>query len=223
MLLLGIWLGAGLLMTWVATDNFDSVDRALKASSKLAEQAVNDIGPERAKVFLRYHSSEQNRNYFRMWGVVQLVLGIFLLLVILFATNANKLLTVITLGLLSISALQHFLVTPRIIDLGRALDFANVDEMRDERRGFWNYHRAYAYMEMAKFGILLVLAGNFIVSSGERRKRRRRSHELNMIDDAEDSHVNRRVRTTHRRHRGESLSREQNEVADAGVDSVESD
>lgn len=223
MLLLGIWLGAGLFMTWVSSDNFDSVDRALKASSKMGEQAVNDIGFERARVFLRYHSSEQNRNYFRQWGLAQLVIGVFLLIVVLFATNANKLMTALAAGLFAISALQYFLVTPRIIDLGRALDFANVDEMRDERRGFWNYHRAYSYMELGKFAMMLLVAGRLVVSSGERRKRRRRSNDLDMIDDAENSHVNRRVRTAHRRHRGEPLGGEQDKVADAGVDSVERD
>lgn len=223
MLLLGIWLGAGLLMTWVATDNFDSVDRAMKPATKVAEQAVNDIGVERARAFLRYHSSEQNRQYFRTWGAAQLFLGVFLLVVVIFATNANKLMTGLAGGLLAISALQYFLVTPRIIDLGRALDFANVDEMRDERRGFWNYHRAFSYMELAKFGIILFVAGRLVVSSGERRKRRRRSYELDMIDDAEDSHVNRRTRAANGRHRGEALGTEEDEVADTGVDSVERD
>jgi|RhiMetdeSRZDD1v2_1073273.scaffolds.fasta_scaffold598184_1 hypothetical protein len=223
MLLLGLWLGAGLFMTWVATDNFDSVDRAMKPATKVAEQAVNDIGAERARVFLRYHSSEQNRFYFRQWGLVQLVLGVFLLVVVLFATNASKLMTSIAGAILAITGLQHFLVTPSIIELGRALDFANVDEMRDERRGFWNYHRAYSYMELAKFGMMLFAAGRLVVSSGERRKRRRRSNELDVVDNTENRHVNRRVRTAHRRHRGEPLRRDENEVADAGVDSVERD
>lgn len=223
MLLVGIWLGAGLFLMWMMQDQYNTVEQALKPTTKVGEQAVNDIGVERARVFLRYHGAEQVRSALYAWGLAQLVMGVFLLLVLLFATNANKLMTGVAMALLALTALQHFLVMPRIMELGRALDFANVDEMRDERRGYWNYERTYAYMEFAKFGLLLLVAGRLVVSSGDRRRRRRKSSELDMIDDAQNGHVDRRVRTSHRRHRGEALGGEEDEVADTGVDGVERD
>lgn len=223
MLLVGMWLGAGLFLIWMVREQFNTVDRALKPTTRVGEQAVNDIGVERSRVFLRYHAAEQSRAYLYMWGLAQLVLGGFLLIVLLFATNANKLMTGVAVALLALSALQHFLVMPRITELGRALDFANVDEMRDERRGYWNYERTYSYLDLTKFGLLLLVAGRLVVSSGERRRRRRKSGELDVIDDAQNGHVDRRVRTSHRRHRREAFRGEEDEVADTGVDGVERD
>jgi len=223
MLLVGIWIGAGLFLMWMLQDQFTTVDRALKPTTRVGEQAVNDIGVERARVFLRYHAAEQSRSYLYMWGLGQLVLGGFLLVVLLFATNANKLMTGVGLMLLALSALQHFLMMPRITELGRALDFANVDEMREERRSFWNYERAYSYVDLAKFGMLLLVAGRLVVSSGERRRKRRKSSELDVIDNAQHGHVDRRVRASHRRHGGEAFRGEQDEVTDSGVDGVERD
>lgn len=223
MLLVGIWLGAGLFLIWMVREQFNTVDRALKPTTRVGEQAVNDIGVEKSRVFLRYHAAEQSRAYLYQWGFAQLVLGGFLLVVLLFATNANKLMTGVAVALLALTALQHFLVMPRITELGRALDFANVDEMRDERRGYWNYERTYSYLDLAKFSLLLLVAARLVVSSGERRRRRRKSGELDMIDDAQNGHVDRRVRSSHRRHRREAFGGEEDEVADAGVDGVERD
>jgi len=223
MLLLGLWLGAGLFMTWATADSYDSVDRALKPVTRSGEQALNDIGVERARVFLRYFAAEQNRYQLRQWGLAQLVLAVFLLLVLLFATNGNKWMLALSAGMLAAVILQQFAIRPRVIELGRALDFASVDEMRDERRSYFNYQKGDSYLEFGKITMLLVIGGRLIVSSGERRKRRRRSGEVDAVDNTENGHVDRRVRTSHRSHRGEALGGEQDKVAGAGVDGVEGD
>ena len=75
----------------------------------------------------------------------------------------------------------------------------------------------------ARVGMLLLVAGRLVVSSGDRRRRRRKSNELDVIDDAQNGHVDRRVRTSHRRHRREAFRGEEDEVADTGVDGVERD
>lgn len=192
-LLLGVWLGASLFMTWVATDNFASVERALKPTAKAAEAATNEIGVDRTRALLRYHSSEQNRHYFTRWGWAQLGLGLVLALVLLFATSGNTVAMLLVGGMLVGSAVQQFLIAPQVVEIGRALDFASVDEYREERRAFWNFHRSYSIVEVAKLVCGFALAGKLLFSrnSGRKRRRSRVEAEIDLINDPNNSHINR--------------------------------
>jgi hypothetical protein len=192
-LILGFWLGASLLMTWVATDNFGSVERALKRATKSAEEAIAGIGPETTRTLLRYHSSEQNRRYFLYWGLAQMALGIALALVLLFATNGNTVTMILAAGMLASTGVQRFFIAPQMIEIGRALDFASIDEYREERRAFWNYHRAYTIVELAKLGCGAALALRLLLSSGGsgRRRRSRLDAEIDFVNDPNHSHVDR--------------------------------
>ena len=178
-------------MTWVATDNFASVERALKPTAKAAETAMQQIGVERTRELLRYHSSEQNRNYFNRWGWAQLGLGLLLALILLFATNGNLVSMLLVVGMLGTVVVQQFLITPQMIEVGRALDFASIDEYREERRAFWNYHRAYSMIEVAKLvcGSALAMKLLFSKNSGRKRRRSRVDAEIDLINNPDHSHI----------------------------------
>ena len=85
--LLGLWLGGGLFMDMVVTQNFRSVDRLLAKPAPLAAEQIAKLGPDAARVFLRHQVSEQNRWYFENWEVMQIVLGALFFFFMLFATK----------------------------------------------------------------------------------------------------------------------------------------
>jgi hypothetical protein len=187
-LLLGAWLGAGLLMSWVAASNFESADSVVKSSAGRMQREVKEIGAERLRMILRHHSSEQNRHYFNQWEWIQLLLGVALAVLLLFETNANRIIMGISILMLALTAIQHFTITPQIIEIGRSIDFSSNEDMVPERQVFWNYHRAYSVLEVLKLGAGFVLSLRLLYGSSRTLKRKRRK-QVNAVDNADDGHV----------------------------------
>jgi hypothetical protein len=158
-LLAGAWLAGCVFMDVVATQNFRSVDRLLAAPSPHAAESIQSLGGHDAtRVFLRYQVSEQNRWYFDMWERAQIGLGIVLFLALLFGTVPDRVLLLLTLGMLAIVLLMHFFLTPEIVRLGRAIDFVPPGAPSGDRTRFWTFHGAYSASELVKLAVGLALA-----------------------------------------------------------------
>src|SRR5438132_8052076 len=121
--LLGLWLGGGLLMAWVATENFRSVDRLLAAPSPAAAIQIQALGREGARSLLRYQVSEQNRWYFEIWESSQLILGAGFFSFLLFGSSEGKFSLLLLLLMFLIVAIQRLFMTPELTSLGRSFDF----------------------------------------------------------------------------------------------------
>ncbi|MEZ5355151.1 MAG: hypothetical protein R2762_21165 [Bryobacteraceae bacterium] len=190
-LLLGIWIAGSVLVAWVATNNLKTVEPHARSTVRRVEEKVHRAGgAERVSALLKYHSAELNRDYFEGWELFQLGMGLLLGLVLLFATNGNK----VVLGAWALMYLmvvvQHLALTPRIIDVGRGLDLAGMDEFLDERRIFSRLHAAYGWTEITKGVGALVLGLRLLWSSKPASGRRRRRRDLDEVNDADHSHVN---------------------------------
>jgi hypothetical protein len=158
-LLLGAWLGGCVFMDLVATGNFRSVDRLLAAPSPQAAERIQAMGGrEAARAFLRYQVSEQNRWYFETWECQQIALGAVLFLVLLFGAAADRVTLLLVLLMLAMVLAMRFFLTPEIIRLGRAIDFAAPGRPEPNRTRFWEFHGAYSAGELLKLGLAIVLA-----------------------------------------------------------------
>ncbi len=188
--LLGFWLGCTVFMGWVATHNLRSVDPILKQSDRQLQREIKDIGYDRVKTLLRFEAAELNRHYFYYWEWAQLVLLMIAAVVLLDATSGNKLTMVIMFGMLLVLLVQHFLVQPEVLELGRGLDFAPPDQMMDERRAFRTFHAYYASIEVIKV-ILLGVVGVRMLMHGSSGKRRRRVGKVDVVDDADNGKIDR--------------------------------
>ena len=67
-LLLGLWMGAGLWMLWVAADNVASADRLLVAPNAYAAAYLKSLGRVQLSPLTHYLANEQNRSLFQTWG-----------------------------------------------------------------------------------------------------------------------------------------------------------
>jgi hypothetical protein len=187
--LIAAWLSCTLFMGWVAVYNMKSVDLTVKSPVDRIQREMRDFGLDRARALVRFHSAELNRHYFFYWEITQIALGIALSITILFATNGNRFAMTLAAIMLIVAIVQHFTITPQILEIGRGLDFATTDEMIDERRSFGVYHAYYSYAEIAKAVAGACLGIKMLFSSGSSGRRRRGRKKIDVVDDPDDSHV----------------------------------
>jgi hypothetical protein len=160
---LGAWLMGSVAMIMVATRNFRLVDQLLQGLPNADFRAlVERWGAAPVRDMLRYLSSELNREYFQSWNVAQLVLGGVALFLISRRTWAWKLLAA---SMLSVVAMLVYL-SPRIIEVGRSLDFVPREPPPPELATFWRLHIAYTVLEIVKL-ILVGLAAFWSARTNE--------------------------------------------------------
>ena len=166
--LLGLWLGGGLFMDMVVTQNFRSVDRLLAKPAPPATQQIEKLGPAEARVFLRHQVSEQNRWYFETWGLIGAGIGAALLLILIFGSTEKNFSLLVALLMLLIAVVQRFALTPQMVVLGRIIDWIPIDQPSPERSRFWMLHNAFVGLEMLNWALGVFLTGKLLF----RRRRR---------------------------------------------------
>jgi hypothetical protein len=186
--LLGLWMGAGLWMLWVAADNSASADRLLLAPNASAAAYLKTLGRAQLSPLAHYLAADQNRALFEKWGVVQIVLGGLFFFFLLFGTRLGKLPLVVALLMLLIVVGERVAITPGMEMAGRATDF-NLDPSYRARmaRDVLNY--GYTMAEWAKF-VLGAVAAVALIWQESRRSLHSRN-QVDMIDKADYRHINR--------------------------------
>jgi hypothetical protein len=162
--LLGAWMLGTVLLGGVASENFFMIDRLLDSSSVSSPRAhptfqkdAAQLPPGEARVMLRYVSSELNRFYFNVWGWFELGLASLAVLLAVRGSLPRR----ITIGfgvMLALVAVMTIYITPRITEVGRALDFVPRNPAPPSLATFGMLHAAYSFMDMAKLGIGIWLA-----------------------------------------------------------------
>jgi hypothetical protein len=154
-LLLGAWLGGGILTDLAVTQNFRTVDRFLESTQ------LNGIGRARERVVLRKNAAEENNWIFQNWERLEFAIGGVLFLLLLFGEGPRK--STLAMGLLlpAIVAAEHFLLTPRIIDLGRIVE--DLPATDPATRTFWTLHGLYGGLDILKILVGLGLAALLVI------------------------------------------------------------
>jgi len=144
-------------MIFVATQNFQTVDRVLAAPPPEAAQMFQTLGADNSRLLLRYMAGEDNRLFFVAWELAEIALGIALTAILLFALRSG-LLAGLAGGMVIIALFQHFRVTPEMISLGRMIDFgAGAGSAAYSQ--FWRLHGLYGVLEVVKLILGIVVAG----------------------------------------------------------------
>ncbi|PYV38394.1 MAG: hypothetical protein DMG06_25780 [Acidobacteria bacterium] len=149
--LTGGWLTGTVLMWVVATQNFRRVDAVLTESRPELKERISSMTEGDARLVLRLLASELNRFYFRAWGATQLVVGGILLALVLWAFPSD-LKTGRLVGLMwGITGVLLFFVVPKLVHLGRQIDFVPRTPFLPQIAIFWRLHLAYTLADMVKF------------------------------------------------------------------------
>jgi hypothetical protein len=158
LLLVGAWLAGSLIMFFVATQNFRTVDRILGNPGAEAAGPLGAVPAATLRPLLRHWSSELNRLYFLAWGVAQIVLGLG---VVVLVRGERVQVTLAAAMLVLVIGLLLF-VTPQITEVGRALDFVSRNPLPPASAPvmakFWKLHAAYTGLDSLKVLLGFVLA-----------------------------------------------------------------
>jgi hypothetical protein len=150
---MGVWLMGTALMAVVATQNFYTVYRLLDARSNATFAAhIDKIGRDDVFNLLYYLSSELNRLYFQAWNFIQLAIGILTLWLVVKVPESTKPKWAIV-AMLAIILFLTVLITPRMVSVGRALDFVPRVPQPEGLRTFGLLHATYTVFD----GIELIL------------------------------------------------------------------
>ena len=156
-LLLGAWMAGSVVVGGVAAENFFMIDRLLLSSGSPAanpsfqKDAAQLTTPE-ARLMLRYLVSELNRYYFNVWGWFELGLAVLLMALVLAALRERRFLIGFA-SMLIITAVMTFYITPRIIVVGRALDYVPREPAPAGMAEFGMLHGAYSILDLAKLAL----------------------------------------------------------------------
>ena len=164
--LLGVWLAGTILLAFVATQNFATVDRILAHPTPQAATPLSALPHETMRPLLRHLSSELNRLYFFAWGVAQIVFGVMLLILLL--ALGRRLEAALAAIMLAIANVQLLWMTPRITDIGRSLDFVPRNPLppgaAPMMAQFWQLHAAFTGSDLVLMALGLFLAARLCFS-----------------------------------------------------------
>ncbi len=148
-MLLGGWIVGTLLIAFVATQNFRTVDRLLSAPTVEFSRAIAPIAHDEARVVLRYLVSELNRLFFNAWGITQLALGAVSVALALGLRPLDR--TVITIAAtVFVIVIVLLLLNQLLLPLGRSLDFVPRTPVPLELVRFRRLHLIYTAIDMLK-------------------------------------------------------------------------
>src|SRR5580692_9591493 len=158
--LAGCLILGSLFMIFVATQNFGTVDRVLAAPPQEAAPMFQTLGPENARLLLRYLAGEENRLFFTSWELAQIGLGALATAILLLAIK-SRLLAGFMGAMLIVALFQHFRVTPEMIALGRQVDFGQASAGAYNQ--FWRLHGLYGVLEVGKLVLLAIVAVKLLI------------------------------------------------------------
>jgi hypothetical protein len=168
--LLGAWLTGTILLAFVATQNFATVDRILTHPTP---QAALAVGPrDTTRPLLRYLSSELNRLYFFAWGVAQIAFGVAMMILLL--ALGRRVEAALAAVMLAIANVQLLWMTPRITEIGRVLDFVPRNPLPPDAAPlmaqFWHLHAAFTGSDLLVMVLGLVMAWRLCFSGPQEVK-----------------------------------------------------
>ena len=147
------WLMGTVVMAVVATHNFYIIDPLLRAQANPTFGAdIEKLGHDSMRALLYYQSSELNRLYFQYWNVAQLLIGLVTLWFVVKIPGSERAKWYVV-AMLGVVLFLTVLITPRIISVGRSIDFVPRVPPPPGLRTFGLLHAAYTVFD----GIGLIL------------------------------------------------------------------
>ena len=148
--ILSLWLGWTLFMWLAATRSFRTVDRVLSRPDPEFSKAVQPLGPDPTRVVLRHLASEINRTLFGAYGLAQILLGALLLLLLWRQTPRDTLGFAVAWVMFGLAVVLTFFIQPRIVSIGRSIDFVPRHPAPPVMPRFWMLHGAFTGLDGVK-------------------------------------------------------------------------
>ncbi len=182
-------LGTG-FMTLVAIRNLQSANEiAAEAPSAKAPLILRALGPDNMRLLLRHQASELNREYFYRWEQAELVIGIFIVFCLGFATQPRWLPISMAAMAVLLVAFLHFFIAPEISFIGKAIDFQVLKDTDGQMKRMWALHQVYTVGTLVKLLLCGILTAYLLWFRARKVTRKRVISELDASDDTHYTHV----------------------------------
>lgn len=171
--LLGIWLGCCLLVDFISMQTGRIGERFLTSPGDEAHRLVGKADSANIAALLNYISREETRSLTVQWEIAQLLLVISIAILTVFSDQKRPIPILMCVAMFMLALGQAFVITPRLIDVGRQLDFGGGGAVA----AFTNQFSMLATIHAGLEGIKLLVGGAlasyyFMMESTVRRSRR---------------------------------------------------
>lgn len=171
--LLGAWLGCCLLVDAIMLQAGDTSKRFLENPQAEGQRLLDKAEPASVEPLLNYLAREQSRSLTVQWETAQLVFAISITILTLFSDQKKPVPLAICVAMFMLVAGQGFVITPRLIDVGRHLDLGDGGAVVALTNQYATLSSMYAGLEGLKLLMGGVLASYyFMMESIVRRSRR---------------------------------------------------
>lgn len=183
-------MGCSFFMAFVVLENLHSASPLLAAPVPAMAKMIKTLGPDQMALLLHHHASEQNRNIIAIWEEVQIVVGLVLGGCLYFATQKRMLSLVLCGIMLTLVLFQFWAITPEMAYRGREADFQVGSPAPAIMMRTLLLYQLLVATEVMKLAVGFILA-SYLFAFRTSRKRSGGRAEVEMIDHADHSHVNR--------------------------------
>jgi hypothetical protein len=187
-MLLGCWLAGSIVMAFIGSDSGNTAERLLIDHGPAASQRIKAMGREEARIMLAYPVRQQVRWWLEEWENLEMALGAFFFLFLLFGTREGKVALAVTLGIYAIVLFQRFFTSPQILYLGAQMDFVPLNVVIPERNELIAVQKIFTGVEI--FKALAILGLGFYMIARTRRSSHSWDH-VDMVDESDHRHVDR--------------------------------
>jgi len=148
--ILGAWIMSTLCMWFAATRSFATVERVMKGAQPQFVETTKPLGEAPTRVVIRYMASEINRTLFWGYGALQIGLGAILLLLVWRQSPRRAVDIGVVAAMLALSVILTLVITPRLVSLGRSIDFLPRNPPPPVMPRFWALHASFTGLDGVK-------------------------------------------------------------------------
>lgn len=189
-LLLGMWLAGLIAMTYVAIHNFQQAERLALRPEADAAKILAPLAPGEARMILRHQASELNREYFNAFELAEIGIGVLLTALLMPLAKPAIGWRMMAPAMLVITLAMHFLLTPEITSVGRALDFVDASSAARERAQFWRFHNLYSGLVVLKLAMASALIGRLLLQRSRHEREMDSRRQVNRVNHRDYREVN---------------------------------
>lgn len=166
--LLGAWMAASGLLTFVENENLRSVERVLENAKNPFVKQLLTLGPNEAHADLRYAISEMNRSQTETFEWLQLVVVVLIAGLLLMSQHTGKWSVILGCVLVVCAMAERFAITPELNRLGRQIDIVPVTSYLDERNRYFAFQSANTITHVTMWLAGAALAFRMMITSALR-------------------------------------------------------
>lgn len=187
--LLGAWLAGCLIMIFMDVQGPRSAANVMGAPAPQAKAMIDALGADKASLLLHYAAHEQTRTAYFNWELIEIPLALLLMGCLYLATQKRALPMVLCGAMLILVLFQHFGVAAELAYRGRETDFPPGNNLVGPIERLRALQLVYYGCEIMKLLAGGILASYLFVFRSSSRRRVRKNVDL--VNDADDRHVNR--------------------------------